>query len=93
MSYSYQTERQSLFTEDGQKMFLAIRDRVKQLLKEAGAVRFQEATSRICGDSWQMLACFDRLVELGEIRELQTNGPGQHRVFIESYARARGEQP
>lgn len=81
--YEYKIERESLFTEQGQRMLLKIRDRVHFLLKQAGAVRMQEATLGSSGDSWQMLACVDRLVELGEIKEL-TNGdcPGQYRVFV-----------
>lgn len=80
--YKYSEAKPRLFTEDGQKMFLAIRDNVHRLLKLAGAVRMEEA---MCGggSSWDMLACVDRLVELGEIREI-TNGDvaGQHRVFV-----------
>jgi hypothetical protein len=38
------------------------------------------------GDTWDMLACMDRLVELGEIREVTMNGDvaGQHRVFVKT---------
>lgn len=81
--YNYQTEKPKIFTEDRQRMFLAIRDKVHQLIAQAGCVRMQEATSKQCGDSWQMLACVDRLVELGEIREVpQAECAGQHRIFI-----------
>ena len=82
--YHYETEKPSLFTEDGQVVFLKIRDRVKSLLMEAGAFRAQEAW-KTCGggDTWMMLACLDRLVELREIRELNdTLAPAQHRVFV-----------
>ena len=83
--YDYRTERPKLFTEEGQILFLKIRDRVKYLLKTAGAVRMQEVIAGICsGDSWQMLACVDRLVELGELREVTHDVcAGQHRVFVE----------
>ena len=81
--YNYQETKQRLFTEDGQVMFLKVRDQVKKLLAEAGAVRAQEAWKGVCGDSWMMLACLDRLVELREIRELNdVKAPGQHRVFV-----------
>lgn len=82
--YEYQTERPKLFTDEGQRMFLIIRDRVQRRLKDAGAVRMQEAISGTTGDTWQMLACVDRLVELGELRELTEHGrvPGQYRVFV-----------
>ena len=83
--YLYETEKEQIFTDEGQVMFLAIRDNVQTLLKNAGAVRMQEAISGHPGpgNSWQMLACVDRLVELKEIKEI--TGPtaaGQHRVFI-----------
>ena len=71
MMYEYSTERAKLFTEEGQVMFLKIRDNVQRLLKEAGAVRAQEALGNVCGDGWTMLACLDRLVELREIRRVE----------------------
>jgi len=83
MSYSYETQRARIFTEDGQRLFLAIRDKTKHLLKQAGASRMQEMISGNSGDSWDMIACVDRLVELGEIVELQYGKcAGQHRVFV-----------
>ncbi len=87
MAYSYETQRANIFTEDGQRMFLKIRDRANDLIKQAGAVRFQEATSGVTGDSWDMIACMDRLVELGELRELKQDGcPGQFRVFVKAWS-------
>lgn len=83
MGYDYQTERAAIFTEDGQGMFLSIRDRVRGLLAHAGAARMQECIAGESGSSWQMLACVDRLVELGEIREItDDNVAGQFRVFV-----------
>lgn len=82
MSYDYRKEREWLFTDHGQRMFLEIRDRVNRLLKEAGAVRMQEAVSGVSGDSWRQLACVDRMVELGELKEVpQEHCAGQHRIF------------
>ncbi len=84
--YHYQIERPKLFSESGQILFLKVRDNVHRLLKEAGAVRSQEAVhgpSIPTADSWMQLACLDRLVELGEIREITAGGvPGQYRVFV-----------
>jgi hypothetical protein len=79
MGYRYE-----LFTEEGQRTFIRIRDRVKKLLGEAGAVRIQEAASHQGGDSWFALACFDRMVELGDISEvcITPGTPAQHRVFV-----------
>ena len=81
--YLYDNLRSSLFTDEGQLMLLVIRDRVHRLLKLAGAVRMQEALTGQSGDTWQMLACVDRLVELGELSELKYGDcAGQHRVFV-----------
>jgi len=81
--YNYEKERADIFTEDGQIMFLKIRDQVKKLLKQAGAVRAAEAMREATGNSWTMLACLDRLVELKEIREItDETALGQYRVFV-----------
>jgi hypothetical protein len=84
MAYVYEEQRDGLFTDDGQRMFLAVRDKVKELIALAGAVRLQEVMTavKLSGDSWQILACFDRLVELGEIVEIKRQCAGQHRVFV-----------
>ena len=80
--YTYEGEKRALFTEEGQVMFLKIRDNINRLLESAGAVRMQEAISVVTGSSWTMLACVDRMVELGEIREITGQGvAGQYRVF------------
>jgi len=81
--YEYQKERTYVFTEEGQVQFLSIRDRVGRLLDTAGAYSMGKALGCETGDSWRMMACVDRLVELGEIREI--TGPdvcGQDRVFV-----------
>lgn len=86
--YNYQTQRPFVFTEEGQVKFLAIRDHVRYLLKTAGAARMQEILcgARGGGSDWDGLACVDRLVELGELRELTPAGTvqGQYRVFVEN---------
>ena len=83
MSYSYQAERGNVFTESGQEMFLAIRDAAHQLLKVAGAFRQEELLSKAhcSGESWTMLACVDRLVELGEIVEVPRDCWGEYKVY------------
>lgn len=71
VSYNYQTERPRLFTEEGQILFLDVRDRVAELLKASGAFRFSHVNPKSGGyDSWALIACIDRLVELGEIEQL-----------------------
>lgn len=81
--YNYQNEKTKIFTEEGQIVFLKIRDKTQHLLKQSGAIMMSNIINGISGDSWLHLACVDRLVELGEIKEI-TNGDvaGQHRVFI-----------
>lgn len=81
--YSYEQERPRLFTDEGQRMFLKIRDRVKSLIRQAGAVRMQEAIRDCIGSSWQMIACIERMVELGELVEITSSDvAGQYRVFV-----------
>lgn len=83
MPYSYQTQRPRVFTEEGQRMFLTIRDACQDLLSKAGAVRLLEAIRGVPGDTWDMLACVDRLVELGELKEITNDRvAAQHRVFV-----------
>ena len=77
--YDYTKQREVVFSESGIKMLLAIRDRAKELLEEAGAFREQELHLG-SGDSWDMLACVDYLVERGEIRRVYGEGPQQTSV-------------
>lgn len=87
MSYSYEAEKKIVFTDEGQRQFLRIRDFCQRQLKEAGAVQAGKAMSAWDGggDSWEMMACVDRLVELGELREVTdpTKCVWQHRVFVD----------
>lgn len=82
--YVYENERPHVFTERGQVQFLSIRDRAKRLIDLAGAANMECIIKGETGDSWQMLACVDRLVEIGELLELTVGMrvAGQHRVFI-----------
>jgi len=87
MSYIYEEQKAWVFTDEGQRQFLRIRDKVCRLLSEAGAVRMQEALRGEPGSSWDMLACVDRLVELEELKELTVPfTPGQCRVFVKYYS-------
>lgn len=82
--YKYSEQKKIVFTDEGQRIFLSIRDNVKRLIREAGAVDMESAISGADGDSWENMACVDRLVELGEIREIprETYVAAQYRVFI-----------
>ncbi len=85
MGYDYAKQKPQVFSEDGQVLFLKMRDKAKRLLKEAGAFRLQELMDGFTGSTWDMIACVDRLVELGEILELarpsQMSSWSQNRVF------------
>lgn len=81
--YNYLEQKSYLFTEEGSRQFLRIRDRVARIIKEAGCIRMDAAISNESGSSWELLACVDRLVELGELYEVPQNDcVGQHRIFI-----------
>ena len=84
MSYEYSAQRGYVFTDKGQRMFLQVRDHVGRLLRQAGAFQMQNALNGIEGGygSWEAMACVDRLVELGEVREVWDGGAGQHRTFV-----------
>ena len=46
-------------------------------------MRLDKAISVATGDSWSMMACVDRMVELGELREITSNDVvGQHRFSL-----------
>lgn len=82
--YDYEKHKADIFTEGGQKMFLSIRDRANRLIDQAGAVSMGLVISGETGDTFKMLACVDRLVELKEINEVQMLHPvrGQNRIFV-----------
>lgn len=83
MSYDYQKEKSGLFTEEMQKTFLEVRDRIHKLMDLAGVVTMEKAMQGSTGCTWKTMACVDRLVELNEIREVKYGPcPGQYRIFI-----------
>ncbi len=85
MGYVYAKERDGIFTDEGQRMFLKMRDTVKQLLEQAGCFQAGKAWKNVTGDSWMMLACLDRMVELGELRRVGDGSWGQHQIFEANY--------
>lgn len=84
--YNYEEQKPTLLTDSGQRNFLKVRDGVQKTLKIAGAIRMQEAMQFSgCCSSWEQLACVDRMVELGELREIkQQYCAGQHRIFVDA---------
>ena len=83
--YLYDNHRAQIFTDKGQRTFLKVRDKARELLELAGAFRMLYPCSEISGDVWDTMAYVDRLVELGEIREITESGvAGQDRVFVKA---------
>lgn len=82
--YEYSDLKPTLFTDAGQRQFLQIRDHVHKVLETAGAIRMGNAMEGN-GSSWERMACVDRLVELGEIREIDYGHCAtQHRIFVKA---------
>lgn len=83
--YNYQEEKNKIFTEKIQEMFLKIRDKSKMLLAQAGCFKMGKIINNMSGDNWTMMACVDRLVEIGEIKEVdQSDIIAQDRIFTSS---------
>lgn len=86
IGYSYSSQKENLFNEKGQVAFMRVRDRVKELLDKGKAFRVDSLLQHSWGmhvDDWDLLACLDRMVELGEITECRYGEcAGQHRVFM-----------
>lgn len=79
--YNYEVQKQSLFTEEGTSMLLAIRGNVDRLLNQSGA--FKSTNAFVGGDGWMQLAALDYLVEQKHIREVTPKDvAGQDRVFV-----------
>lgn len=85
MSYKYEDQKKALFTDDGSRQFHAMLKHCRAMLDTSGA--FTMAAAMRCpgiGDTWEAMACVDRMVELGEVREVPTKGMAQNRVFVMS---------
>lgn len=80
--YAYADLRDHVFTDEGQRALIETRDKAVRLLTQSGAV----VMSRLMpmGDTWKAMAVVDRLVEIGDLREVTT--PQLHtgeRIFVE----------
>lgn len=80
--YNYNEIKPEIFTEENQKTFLEIRDKVHETIKTGGYITMNDALAGR-GSVWLRMAMVDRLVELGEIHEVKQVGviAGQHRLF------------
>lgn len=84
--YRYQDHRQWVFTDEGQRALLKLRDWTKDTLRRTGAFTLASAIDAAgFGDSWQRMALVDRLVELGELQMVPRAGVAtQHQVYVEA---------
>jgi hypothetical protein len=80
----YTTERPSLFNDGGQRRFIRIRDRAKALMEKTGAATMGSLIAGETGSVWELMACVDRMVEIGDIIEIPNtySTAGQHRIFV-----------
>jgi len=82
--YIYEEQKKKVLTKEGQKMLLSIRKRKNKLLLE-GVAKMSDLITGITGtgDPWIRMACVDRLVELGELKEVtKPRVWGQDRMFV-----------
>ena len=81
MSYSYETQRPWVFTEEGVKKLLWTRSTAQLHLAESGAVRAGRLLGS--GDSWNSMAVVDYLVEIGELMRVYDGRAWQDGVYVE----------
>lgn len=82
LCYSYETMRPQLFNDEGQRLFLKVRDHVGVVVKRTGAIRLREAIAGLQGEEWERIACVDRMVEIGELVEIAPGRfSGDRRIF------------
>lgn len=87
-AYNYENHRAFTATDEGFEMIFRIRDFAERAFDLAGAVRAKELMNAAGGkgDSWDMMACIDRLVEAGYMFDFAkydgASIPWQHRVFV-----------
>ena len=80
--YDYEKEKPKIFTDEGQRDFIKVRDEALRLLEIAGAFEMFKVLKGITGDIWYMMALVDRIVELGEIKEVAKGVVFNNRIFI-----------
>ena len=82
MSYDYQALREQVFTDEGQRMYIQLRDHTRDLMSKAGCAQLCKMIEPLTGDSWLMLACVDRMVELLDIDCVYTGHATQFNIYV-----------
>jgi hypothetical protein len=81
--YNYQERRSKIFLEENQSDFLETRDQVHRLFETCKYIDMDQAIAGLYGSNWDRMAYVDRLVELGEIIEVQ-GVRGSLRIFYKA---------
>jgi hypothetical protein len=84
MCYNYIKIRDEwLFTDEGQRYFLKARVAVLDIIRNAGAVRAFQAINLMPPrmDTWEKLACLDRMEEIGELIRVHDESAVQGRIY------------
>ena len=83
MGYSYEKERENIFTEDGVKFLMKVIIAAESLERTKGVVIVDDVQQIVSGDTWDSLACIDYLCEQGMLHELERQPRGfvQDRTF------------
>lgn len=97
-AYRFSDQQAWLASVEAQRAVFFLSGWARGVFETAGAFMSGKAMTVLSrfgvGDTFQMTAVLDRLVELGQLREL--TGPevwGQHRVFVAADAPMRSEVP
>lgn len=81
MSYQYEKERPHVFTDEGQRKLLKIWEWVDKLPVSVFTLGDALSIPGVTGDTWNSMACVDRLVELGYIRLIHRGATGQENIY------------
>ena len=88
--YDYKECRKEIFTENGVKLLIEVKDLIESYLEVSEAFKMNAVLKSLTGDCWTMMACVDYFVEMGLIKEIdQSLGDNIHsqgRVFVKSYS-------
>lgn len=80
--YNYPEVRPEIFTDSGRQKLEVIRQKVSQHLGNSPSITLVQAISGALGDTWVNMACVDRMVELGELEEIDVRAKiAQDRTF------------
>ncbi len=83
MSYRYEDLKSWILTDEGQRLCFRTLASAQALIKSAGACMSGKLIGADAPSTWHSLAAIDRLIEVGELREVTNSDvAGQHRIFV-----------